>query len=139
MNPHRALIRLDDAMLQNVVGLGVNPFYHHDTRRERPEEVALCPHLDCQLRRSPFDARIQLAFQQHCVQLQQPLVETGVGFYSVITDPLAQSRKTGIGLQGTFDKYIERFMPDEDSSASTKKRQRTNSTINIDCRPPFKD
>ena len=64
---HHKNVPLDDAMLQRIVELGVNPFYHHDTRRERANEVATHPHLDCPLRRSSFDARVQTAFHNYCV------------------------------------------------------------------------
>ena len=129
-------MKLTDALLDNVVGLGVNPLYHHNTRRGINGEFVIRPLVDCPLRRTAFDARIQVAFQHHCIKRQQDLVDSGVGLFFVVTHPSEQSRQSGCGLAGTFDRQLVHFMTDEDSSA-TSRRSKISKPGPVNCRPPF--
>ena len=99
-----SLMRLDGPMLDQIVGLAVNPYYCHNATRDVPGETATRPMLLQAMGRSPFDAEVQRAFRDHVKSIQQTLVRAGAGLYSVVTCTPAESRLTGSGLRGTFDR-----------------------------------
>ena len=66
-----SLMRLDGPMLDQIVGLAVNPYYCHNAARDVPGETATRPMLVQAMGRSPFDAGVQRAFRDHVQQLQQ--------------------------------------------------------------------
>ena len=132
-------MRLDGPMLDQVVGLTVNPYYCHNAARDVPGEAATKPMLIQAMGRSSFDAGVQRAFRDHVTRLQQPLVEAGAGLYSVVTCTPAESRLTGSGLRGTFDRRVGLPLSRKRKIARIYERESRAEEGNRgnDCCPPF--